>query len=137
MALSVQDVRRLRAAGHAVPTALAVFLVPAYLFVRQGKVRQTYAIPIVWCVCFLVSLGGAGIIENTIGVQMNTDIVEQEIRTGVEQQLGMAVTVDCPSSVSVRTGESFQCVVTGSDGSAAMADVTVQNGQGEFVWRLQ
>jgi len=135
--LSVQDARRVRAAGYFVSTTLAVFLIPVYLFRRQGRLRQNYAIPIVWCVCFFVSLGGAGIIENTVGVQLNTGVVEHEIQAGVQRQHGMSVTVDCPSSVSIRTGESFQCVVMAADGSTTLADVTVQNGQGDVVWRVR
>lgn len=135
--LSVADTRRVRAAGHDLPVALAALLVPVYLFLRQGRLRQSYVIPIVWCVSFLVSLGGAGLIANTIGVQMDTGVVEREIQTGVQQQVGQTVTVQCPSSVAVRTGASFQCVVTATDGSRSFATVTVQNSQGEFVWRIQ
>jgi hypothetical protein len=137
VALALADSRRVRAAGQNLSTALAVLLVPVYLFLRQGRLRQNYAIPIVWCVSFLISLGGAGIIGNTIGVQIDTGSVERSIQTGVQKQLGQSVTVQCPSSVSVRTGASFQCVVKASDGSSAIANVTVQNSQGEVVWRLQ
>ncbi|MEU7060032.1 DUF4333 domain-containing protein [Streptomyces sp. NPDC046197] len=136
VSLALADHRRVRAAGHELPAALAALLVPVYLFQRQGRLRQSYAIPIVWCVTFLVSLGGAGIIGNTLGVSMDTSAVQRQIEQGVQQQTGTAVTVQCPSSVTVRTGESFQCVVTAQDGSTAMATVTVQNSQGEFVWRL-
>ncbi|MEW2082360.1 DUF4333 domain-containing protein [Streptomyces sp. NPDC005283] len=134
--LSLADHRRVRATGQELPAALAALLVPVYLFLRQARLRQNYAIPIVWCVTFLASLGGSGIIENTIGVAIDTGVVERQIEQGVQNKLGTAVTVQCPSSVTVRTGESFQCVVQASDGSSAIAKVTIQNSQGDFVWQV-
>ncbi|MGW9022644.1 DUF4333 domain-containing protein [Streptomyces sp. NPDC055722] len=89
-----------------------------------------------WCVTFLVSLGGAGIIENTVGVPLDTNAVQQQIAQDVQTQTGEAVTVQCPSSATVRTGASFQCVVKAADGSTALATVTVQNSQGEFIWHI-
>ncbi|WP_030980730.1 hypothetical protein [Streptomyces sp. NRRL S-1824] len=85
--LSLADHRRVRAAGQELPAALAALLVPVYLILRQGRLRQNYAIPIVWCVTFLASLGGSGIIENTIGVAIDTGVVERQIEQGVQNKL--------------------------------------------------
>ncbi len=132
--LAILDNRRVRASGVEISNAMAVFLVPAYLFIRQGKLQQNYAIAIIWCVSFLISLGGAGIIANTVGVQMDVDRVEQNIESEILDQTGYSVTADCPSSVAVRPGSTFQCFVKASDGSGGIVDVTVQNSAGDIVW---
>jgi hypothetical protein len=51
----VADVRRARAGGGDVLMALAILFTPFYLFVRPKALGKSYAIPIVWSVCFLTS----------------------------------------------------------------------------------
>ncbi|MFF9601720.1 DUF4333 domain-containing protein [Streptomyces sp. NPDC014684] len=136
IALALADHHRVRATGVNIPAALAALLVPVYLFQRQSRLRQNYAIPIVWCVTFLVSLGGAGVIGNTVGSRWTRTPSKKQIATDVQAQTGEAVTVQCPSSATVCTGASFQCVVKAADGSTAIATVTVQNSQGEFIWHI-
>lgn len=130
------DARRMRAAGYDVSTALAIFLVPVYLFRRASRTGQKLAIPVVWCICFVASFAGAGLIGNTVGVAMDVAAVEAEILRGIEDQAGVSgVTVDCPDSVSPRPGSSFQCIAE-ADGESVMVEVTVQNAAGEYFWRV-
>lgn len=133
--LAIADSRRLKASGVDVSGWLAVFLVPVYLFIRQARARQPYTIPIIWCVCFLVSLGGAGIVANVGGVHMDGATVEQSI---IEEyaRSGRTVSVDCPS-VTAEQGSTFQCVVRVNGVGSTIADVTIQNSAGDFVWQAE
>lgn len=63
--------------------------------------------------------------------------VEHEIVSGVEEQSGIAVTVDCPDGVDIEVGKTFHCVVekVGS-GGRALADVTIENEDGDVTWQV-
>lgn len=133
-ALAVVDSQRLKRTGVTVSAALALLIVPAYLFARASKLRQNFAIPIVWCLCLLASLGGAGIVANTVGVAIDTHAVETQIAQKMQTQVGEPVQVDCPSSASPRPGSGFQCIAHAGD-QTVMINVTVQNAQGDIVWQ--
>lgn len=135
-ALGWADARRVRAAGYDVSAALAVLLVPVYLFNRASRLRQKLAIPIVWCVCALASLAGAAIVGNTVGVAIDIPAIEADIAREIDKQAGVTVSVECPSSASPKPGSSFQCLIE-ADGQKAIVDVTVQNTAGDFVWQVR
>jgi hypothetical protein len=59
--------------------------------------------------------------------------IESEIAAQIEDQADVAVTVDCPSSVDWRVGETFNCVVESVDGDRAMAEVQMEK-DGEYTW---
>jgi hypothetical protein len=131
------DSKRVRAAGYNVSAALAVLLVPVYLFKRASATGQKLVIPVVWCIAFVVSLSSAGIVGNTVGVAMDVPAVEAEITRGIEDQAGVTgVSVDCPSSVSPKPGSSFKCIAQ-AEGERVFVEVTVQNTDGEVVWQVQ
>lgn len=134
--LSWADARRVRAAGFDVSAALAVFLVPVYLFRRANRTGQKLAIPVVWCLCFVASFASAGLVGNVVGVAIDVPAVEAEISGELRDAVGVTVGVDCPSNVSPRPGSSFQCIVSG-DGEKAIVDVTVQNTTGDIVWQVR
>jgi hypothetical protein len=134
--LSWTDAKRLEKAGHDVSKALAVFLVPVYLFKRASILKQTLAIPVVWCLAFAASFAGAGLVGNTVGVALDVPAIEAEIRDGLQEQVGVSASVDCPSTVSPKPGSSFQCIVVGG-GERAIVNVTVQNTGGDIVWQVQ
>ena len=49
------DVKRVRAAGGQISGWSAFLLIPVYLFQRSRRLGQNYAIPLVYCVSFLLS----------------------------------------------------------------------------------
>ncbi len=92
-----------RRPSHETPrlaASLTAGLVPVYLFFRSSKLKQNFAIPIVWCVAFLVSFSSAEIIANTLGVPLDTAAIEADIETGIQSQTGVTATVTCPSNPS-------------------------------------
>jgi len=126
------DGSHLKTAGFPAPASEG--LIPIYLFKKSTSLRQTFAIPIIWCTALLVSLGGAGVVANTIGVQIDVSQVESLIRSGVKEQSGLAVRLVS----QFRSSEARIVIpmrVTLPNGSPRMADVTVQNSDGDIVWR--
>lgn len=114
---------------------LGLALIPIYLFQRASRLRQSMAIPVVWCIAFAVSL----VLPLATGVGMHIDspAVEQSIESGIQDQSGFAVTADCPAGIPVDPGSTFQCVVETVNGTTAIADVTIQNSAGDVVWQVR
>jgi hypothetical protein len=79
----------------------------------------------------LVVLTGCGVSE------VDIDVVEDDIVSGVKDQLGQDVTVDCPDQVDWKTGETFTCDVEDSDGNTREADVKMVNDDGDVEWTLE
>lgn len=134
VALSVADRYRLRAAGFDLVT-WPVFLVPVYLFQRQARLRQNYAIPVVWCLTFLLSLVGISGVGFNGGVQIDDAALQQQIQSTLAERTGTTFQVVCPS-VTVPVGQSFTCTAIASDGSSVSVLVTVENSSGYVVWRV-
>ena len=62
--------------------------------------------------------------------------VEQSIQSGVKKQNGIDVTVHCPDSVDWKTGGTFTCDVTQSDGTRNTATVTMTSNDGHMTWKV-
>jgi hypothetical protein len=54
--LCIADHNRLKKAGHKSPNLLWLIVIPIYLFLRSKLLKQSYAIPIVWIVTFVLYL---------------------------------------------------------------------------------
>ena len=78
----------------------------------------------------LLLLTGCGISE------VDIDVVEEDITSGVKEQLDQDVTVDCPDQVDWKTGESFTCDVEDADGNVREANVEMLNDDGDVEWEL-
>lgn len=63
-------------------------------------------------------------------------VIESSIRDGIQEQLGIVVSVECPPAPSAEPGSTFTCVATGSSGTNSLVDVTVQDRTGYVVWRV-
>lgn len=114
---------------------LGLALIPVYLFQRASRLRQTMVIPMVWCAAFAVALVLP--LATGVGTHTDTHAVEQSIESGIQDQLGLTVTADCPDGIAVQPGSTFQCVVKAVDGTTAIADVTIQNSAGDVVWQIR
>lgn len=60
---------------------------------------------------------------------------EHEIETGIHDQLGMTVDVDCPPDPSMQQGSVFECLVTADGTMLTTVTVTVQDRSGYIIWR--
>lgn len=137
IALAVLDVYRVRAVGVKASMVLAILLIPAYLFVRASRLRRGFAIPITWCVMFVVAIAGVIFAPQLLGVPLDVALLETSISTEIENQAGVTVDVECPDGVSARPDETFSCTATATDGSVLLIDVTVQNTRGDVLWEVR
>ncbi|MCB0918547.1 MAG: DUF4333 domain-containing protein [Actinobacteria bacterium] len=64
------------------------------------------------------------------------DKVVNEIETGIQKQLGFAVTADCPAEVEISNGGSFTCQVVDDQGSTADVRVVMTDDKGTISWEL-
>lgn len=61
--------------------------------------------------------------------------VQTDIARGIQNQLGVRATIDCPQDPPIHPGSTFQCIARAADGSRAMVTVTIQDRSGDYVWR--
>jgi|SRR5579883_425991 ribosomal protein L40E len=137
--LSVLDERRLKRSGAIGDKSLvgwALFLIPVYLYKRARILRQSAAIPVVWCVCFVGSFAVEASLPGIIGVPIDSARAESVIESGILSQTGFSVSVQCPSHVIAKPGNSFQCIASGA-GLRAIVNVQVQNSNGDIIWQVQ
>jgi hypothetical protein len=87
--------------------------------------------------CFaLVAIAAAGTFSACGKQQLNTDKLETEIKSGIERQTDVKIrSVECPKR-EVKTGDTFNCKATATDGDTADVKVTQQDEEGNVRWRL-
>ncbi len=66
--------------------------------------------------------------------EVDIPVVEEDIVSGVKEDLDMDATVECPDQVDWETGTSFTCDVEGVEG-ANEAKVTMEEGD-QVSWEL-
>ena len=76
----------------------------------------------------LLVLTGCGVSE------VDIDVVEEDITSGVKEQMDQEVSVDCPDQVDWATGETFTCDVEDADGNVEEATVKMLNDDGDVEW---
>ncbi len=79
----------------------------------------------------LLALTGCGMSE------VDIPVVEEDITSGVKEQLDSTVTVDCPDQVDWKTGESFTCDVEDENGETREAVVKMLDDDGNVEWTLE
>lgn len=136
VASAVSDARRLRAVGVRASTALAILVVPIYLFIRASRVGG-YVIPIVWCVISLATFIATLALIPSFGVVVDSPLVERSIERAILRQTGESVDVQCAGFLLVTPGDDFQCSGTTDDGSDFIIDITLQNDSGDIVWEVR
>ncbi len=121
-------------AGWWVSPWWGILLVPVYLFFRSSKLKQNFAIPIVWCVAFFASFAvsafatGAG-----VGMSIDSQLLETQIESDMKQKTGVIAQVTCPTYPPATVGSTFTCTLTGGGGMAT-ATVTITSSQGDVTW---
>ncbi len=76
--------------------------------------------------------------EASVGNELNTDRLESEIQTGIEEQNpGITIeSVDCPDDVPLEQGHTFTCTARDDAGNTATVDVEQTDDQGNVRWEL-
>ena len=78
---------------------------------------------------FSVSVGG--------GDDLNTNNLEREIATELEQQTGVkAEDVSCPDDIKIEKDHTFQCTATADDGSRAEIEVEQLDDESNVHWQV-
>jgi type IV pilus biogenesis protein CpaD/CtpE len=71
-------------------------------------------------------------------VTLDTAKVQQIIVDGIKKQSDIDVTVECPSLMQGKPGDTRNCIATALvDGSTAKIVVTIESSQGDITWELQ
>jgi hypothetical protein len=72
-----------------------------------------------------VLIGGCG--SNEIDTKRAEDLIAENVR----EEIGAEVkSVSCPTGVKAKKGDTFECTVTGSDGTTGKATVTQEDDEG-------
>lgn len=70
-------------------------------------------------------------------VSLDVDKVETTIHDGILEQTGEDSTVECPSEMSGKPGDTRNCLVTDSIGQKFFVVVTFENTKGDISWVLE
>ena len=70
--------------------------------------------------------------------KLDTDKLEGKIKDGIENQVsGVKIkSVDCPSDVKVKKGDTFNCKATTASGQTANVKVTQQDDKGNVNYQV-
>jgi len=76
-------------------------------------------------------------VDQITGVTLDVARVEKTIEDGVMQQGGFHVTASCPDPLAGQVGDTRTCQIVDDSGTTALVDVTIQNSNGDIVWKVQ
>lgn len=104
---------------------------------RTGAHRGTsIAGLIVGIIATFIALGGLVATVDASTFRFDVPALEADIAAGMLDQVDLTVTVDCPGNPPADRGATFTCVARDTDGVNWRIDVTVQDDQGFYVWRV-
>jgi len=72
-----------------------------------------------------------------VGTTLNSTIIEEQITTGISEQLGIDATVTCPDVMTGSVGTVFQCQAVDPNGDYVTVDVTVTDSAGGVTWEIR
>ena len=101
----------------------------------MGKSIGTYSA--VGFVLLATTLSACSTVDQITGVTLDVSRVEQMIEDGVYEQGGFTVTADCPDPMVGQVGDTRTCQIEDEMGTTALVDVTIQNDNGDVVWKVQ
>jgi xanthosine utilization system XapX-like protein len=70
------------------------------------------------------------------GDHLDTAAVEQQVAASLTGELGVTVTVTCPSRIPLEAGRTDECTASADDGRTATVLVSQTDDRGDVVWRL-
>jgi len=82
-------------------------------------------------------LSSCSTVDQITGVTLDVARVETIIEDGVLEQGGFTVTATCPDPMAGQVGVTRTCQILDEAGTTALVDVTIQNDQGDIVWKVQ
>ena len=86
---------------------------------------------------FALLLTSCAAVDAITGVTLDSPKVENMIETGVLDQSGFSVTATCPNPLSGNVGDTRTCSIEDENGTVALVDVTIQNSNGDIVWKVR
>ena len=101
----------------------------------QFKVFKLLAVPGLLVVTFILT--SCSTVDQITGVTLDVTRVEKTIEDGVMQQGGFHVTASCPDPLVGQVGDTRTCQIVDDSGTTALVDVTIQNSNGDIVWKVQ
>jgi hypothetical protein len=98
------------------------------------KSKAPYLVCTVFSALLLTS---CSTVDQITGVTLDVQRVEQMIEDGVLDQGGFSVTATCPDPMSGQVGDTRTCQIVDEYGETTLVDVTIQNDNGDVVWKVQ
>ena len=106
--------------------------------------RRFYQKPLFWLVVIFSIVGaftGQTWYQAIYGaitgqVTISGSKVEAEIKSGIEEQLGLAVEVSCPTFIQGHPGDIRDCIAVGPLGGRSKVEVTIQSSNGSVTWEV-
>ena len=86
-----------------------------------------------------LAVAGAGCSVSIGDTTLDTDKLEDEIRTSVQQRLeeSTGISVDCPTDVDAEEGDVFRCTLTTPDGEKREVVVRQTDDDGNVRWEVE
>jgi len=84
----------------------------------------------------IMSILSVGLIIAT-GATLDNFLIEQQITSGILEQLNIEATVTCPDLMVGTVGTVFQCEAVAINGDTVIVDVTVTDSVGSFTWEIR
>ena len=103
--------------------------------VGRGKAIWGIALGALFTIISVIWIGAG--ISSASHPKVDAADFEKKIAAGIKDQSGLKVTVSCPGDQDFAKASTFICIATDSTGANHEVDVTIQNDQGEFIWKLQ
>ena len=72
-----------------------------------------------------------------VGTTLNSTIIEEQITSGISEQLGIDAVVTCPDVMTGSIGTVFQCQAVDPNGDYVTVDVTVTDSAGGMTWEIR
>ena len=88
-------------------------------------------------VVMAILLSSCSTVDQITGVTLDVARVETMIEDGVMEQGGFSVTATCPDPMAGQVGDTRTCQIVDDAGTTALVDITIQNDQGDVVWKVQ
>jgi hypothetical protein len=103
---------------------------------RRGTDKTLVAVAAAAWIAAVISVGAVAASAQSAGTVLNRPKLQQDIASWIRSRTGEAATVNCPADPAMSQGSQFDCVATAQDGSTAVVTVTVQDSQGDVVWKV-
>ena len=116
------------------PSETSSLTKPTTKFWTPQKIALTIVGGIIGLIISVIIRSGANPLNGEVALDVN--VIETTIHDGVLEQSGEEVSVECPSTMAGKPGETRNCVVTDSTGAVYFVVVTFESSKGDISWKL-